>query len=172
MIWIYIVGGIFVLLGFSAFLGAPYVPSRRKDLGVLFEELHPIGRKDLVLDLGSGDGVVLREASRRGAQAVGFEVHPLFVYISRFLSRGDRNVSIQLANVWTTPFPDGVTLVYAFSVARDGKRLTRKVQREANRLGRTLTLVCYGNPLPKREPVRLHGAYELYEFRPLHPSKP
>jgi hypothetical protein len=116
--------------------------------------------------------VVLREASRRGAQAVGFEVHPLFVYISRFLSRGDRNVSIQLANVWTTPFPDGVTLVYAFSVARDGKRLTRKVQREANRLGRTLTLVCYGNPLPKREPVRLHGAYELYEFRPLHPSKP
>lgn len=168
MLWIYILGAIVVFLGLSVFFGAPYVPSHRRDIKRLFDELTPVGPDDLVLDIGSGDGVVLREASRRGARAVGYEIHPLFVGIARVLSAGDRRVKVQWANAWTTPFPNDVTLVYAFAVGRDGKRLTRIVQREADRLGRPLMLVCYGNPLQNREPVRIFEAYHLYRFEPLH----
>lgn len=168
MLWVYIVGVLVVFVGISVFFGAPYVPSRRKDVRRMFEELVPISEADVVLDLGSGDGVVLREASRRGAQAVGYEIHPLFVFISRMASFGDPHVRVRWTNAWTAPFPKAVTLVYIFSVGRDGTKLVRKMQHEANLLGRPLSLVCYGNALPGRTPLRSFEAYFLYVFEPLH----
>lgn len=168
MLWLYVVGIIAVFIGISAFFGAPYVPSHRKDIKRLFDELIPISESDTVLDLGSGDGVVLREASRRGAKAVGYEIHPLFVGIAKLASWGDPRVSVYWANAWSAPFPKSVTLVYAFSTSRDGKKLAEKVQHEADTLGRALTLVCYGNALPHHEPVQTFDAYFLYTFQPLH----
>lgn len=168
MLWIYIVGVIVVFIGISAFFGAPYVPSHRRDIRRLLDELPPLTDKDVVLDIGSGDGIVLREVSRRGAKAVGYEIHPLFVGISKLLSLGDSRVRVRWANAWTAPFPEDVTFIYAFAVGRDGRRLAQKVQKEADRLGRSLTIVCYGNPLPGRESARTIGAYHLYTFQPLH----
>lgn len=168
MLWVYAIGVVALLIGISAFFGAPYVPSHRKDVRRLFDEFVPISKRDTVLDIGSGDGLVLREASKRGARAIGYEIHPLFVGISRLASLGDGRVQVRWANAWTAPFPKTVTLVYAFSTGRDGKRLASKVQHEANTLERPLTLVCYGNALPKREPLQTFGAYYLYSFEPLH----
>ena len=168
MLWVYLVGISVVFVGISAFFGAPYVPSHRKDVRRMFDELAPIAEGDTVLDVGSGDGVVLREVSRRGAHGVGYEIHPLFVLISKLASFGDAKVHIKWANAWTTPFPKAVTLVYIFSVGRDSARLVKKMQHEANILGRPLTLVCYGNALPGQKVVRSFEAYYLYVFEPLH----
>ena len=49
-----------LILGFTAFFGAPYVPSRRKELKMLFDETYKLNPNDTLVDLGSGDGVVLR----------------------------------------------------------------------------------------------------------------
>jgi len=38
---------------------------------------------DLVIDLGSGDGLFVIEAARRGAKAVGYEINPILVWWSR-----------------------------------------------------------------------------------------
>lgn len=168
MVWVYLFGAIVAIVGGSVFFGAPYVPSHRKDIRRLFDECVPVSESDTVLDIGSGDGVVLREASRRGARAVGYEIHPLFVGISKVLSWNDPNVQVQWANAWTAPFPESVTLVYIFSVGRDGPKLARKMQHEADTLGRPLTLACYGNALPDRKPTQAFGAYYLYVFEPLH----
>ena len=168
--WIvFIVFGVIAFLGLSVLTGAPYVPSHRRDVRQLFRDLG-IGSDDVVLDIGSGDGIVLREASRCGATAIGYEIHPFFVVLSRLISRRDSKVSIILTDAWKAPFPDTVTLVYIFSVGRDGRRVVRKMEHEARRLGRTLDIVCYGNPLPKQEAVRQYGAYYRYRFQPLHSS--
>jgi hypothetical protein len=168
MLWVYIVGMVVVLVGISVFFGAPYVPSHRKDVRRMFEGLVPISEGDVVLDIGSGDGIVLREASRRGARAIGYEIHPLFVGISKIASFGDSRVQVKWTNAWTAPFPKSVTLVYIFAVGRDGVKLMKKMQREADALGRPLTLVCYGNALPGKTPVQTFEAYYLYTFEPLH----
>lgn len=168
MLAVYLIGALIVFVGMSVFFGAPYVPSRRRDIQRLFSEARLLHKEDVVLDIGSGDGMVLREVSRRGASAVGYEIHPLFVAISKILSRGDKRVRIELVNAWLAPFPKDVTLVYAFSVGRDRVRLARKVQQEATRLNRELTLVCYGNPLPGLQPDQRFEAYLLYTFQPLH----
>jgi len=171
MTWVYIVGGIVALLGFSVFFGAPYVPSRRRDLMRMFDELYPITAKDVLIDVGSGDGVILREASHRGAKAVGYEISPLLVVISKLLSRGDKNISITMANFWLAKFPEDTTVIYAFSVERDAKKLTKKIQSEADRLAKPLVLICYGSPLPHVSTKREFEAYHLYEFHPLQVSE-
>ena len=71
---------IVILVGFSAFTGAPYVPSHRRDVARAFRELYSLDANDVLVDIGSGDGVVLRQASQRGARAVGYEIHPLLVF--------------------------------------------------------------------------------------------
>jgi len=171
MLWLYVIGSFIVLIGISAFFGAPYVPSRRRDVKHMFNELIPLSPDDVVLDLGSGDGVVLREVSRRGARAVGYEIHPLFVWVSKALSLNDELVTVRWANAWTAAFPSDVTVVYIFSVGRDADKLARKMQREADVLDRSIQLVCYGNPLPGVTPTRTYEAYTLYIFHPLHRNK-
>jgi len=156
-----------VLGGFSVFFGAPYVPSRRRDLKRMFDELYPLKNSDVLIDIGSGDGVVLREASRRGAKAIGYEISPFLVALSKWLSRGDERVSVQIANFWYAKFPQDTTIIYIFSVHRDSRKLLRKMQREANRLMKPLYLVSYGNPLPDTATVRSFEAYHLYQFHPL-----
>jgi SAM-dependent methyltransferase len=148
-------------------IGAPYVPSHNSDVAIAFDTLYPLGKKDTVVDIGSGDGRVLRAASSRGAKAVGFELNPLLWLISRLLSLRDPRVSVQLRDAWTTAFPDETTLVYAFAVQRDGRKLVRTVQRESNRLERSLVLLCYGSPLKGLTPHSEKGAHYRYLIKPL-----
>ncbi|MEO6110119.1 MAG: hypothetical protein ABIP50_03870 [Candidatus Saccharimonadales bacterium] len=166
MIWIYIVGSIVVFFTFVVFFGAPYVPSHRRDIRRVFEHLK-IGPKDLIVDVGSGDGIVLRIAAERGATAVGYELQPVLVWISRLASLRFPKVSIVLANFWRIELPPKTTLVYAFSVSRDQKKLAKKMQTEANRLNRSVKLLCYGSPLKEVTPDSTFEAYALYSFHPL-----
>ncbi len=172
MIVPYILGIIVIIIGFGAFFGAPYVPSRRRDLKRMFDELYLLNADDVVADIGSGDGLVLREVRRQGAQAVGYEINPVLAFISRLLSFGDKGVRIHLANFWLAALPKDVTLVYIFSVSRDGRKLKQKMQVEADALGKPLLLVCYGSPLPGIQAVKTFEAYHLYRFSPLQSPQP
>jgi hypothetical protein len=163
---------LFLLFSFVVFFGAPYVPSLKKDMNKAFDELYTIKKADVVLDVGSGDGVVLREISKRGGKAIGYEINPVLVLLSHFFWRKDSNVKVQWKNFWTTPFPKDTTLVYAFAVSRDVKRLEQKMQQESNKLKRVVYLISYGSELGHILPKKQAGAHHLYEFKPLQIKKP
>ena len=166
VLWLVAVSLLVLLFGGMAFFGAPYVPSRRRYVHRLFRHMKLID-KDLVVDLGSGDGVVLREAAQFGARAVGYELNPILVFVSRLLAPKTKRVRTVLANAWTTPFPVNTTVVYIFSVGRDERRLLKTVQREVNRLGRPLRLVCLGNPLKDVPMIDTVDAYSIYRIEPV-----
>ena len=153
--------------GIVVFRGAPYVPSRRRYIKQAFTELYRLGSNDVLVDVGSGDGIVLRIASEYGARAIGLELNPVLVLISRLLSRGDKKVRVSLADFWLTPLPDETTVVYAFMVTRDIKKIIKKMQSEADRLGRPIGFITYGNRLPGRQYDRALVGYALYTFVPL-----
>jgi hypothetical protein len=168
--WLLVGAGLIFLVGFVAFTGAPYVPSRRADINRLFTKLRPLTARDVVVDIGSGDGVVLRTVSSLGAQAVGYEIHPLLVLISRVLSRGDPRVRVQLANFWRKPLPDDVTIVYTFGEGRDIAKMYARVEQEASRLGRPLTFVSYAFDITGIKPDASDKSYFVYEVKPLQAS--
>lgn len=165
--WLTIACILVVFVGFTAFLGAPYVPSKRRDVERALTELYKLSAKDLLVDLGSGDGIVLRIASKFGARAVGFEVHPFLVWLSRRLSRADNQVRVELASFWRAKLPDDVTVVYVFADSRDIKKVFGYLQREANRLDKTLSLISYGFKVAT-PPLKTVGAHHLYRIKPLH----
>ena len=165
--------GAFIILvfGFVVFRGAPYLPSHREETRQALEELYNIADKDVLVDIGSGDGIILRLATKQGARAVGYELNPVLVMISRFLSRNDTSVRVVLADFWIKNLPNDTTIVYAFSVSRDSKKLAEKLQTESTRLGRDLYLMTYGIPLKQKTELRKRRGHHLYLFSPLQQTK-
>ncbi len=165
-----LVGILIVTFGVIVFVGAPYVPAKMPAVRRAFDELYGVQENDLLLDLGSGDGRIVREAARRGARGVGYELNPILVCIANLLSRRQPNAKSVVANMWTTPFPEQTTVIYVFVVSRDARRLVRKVQKEATRLGRTLYVLSFAFELDA--PIlRKNNLHFLYEIRPLHSEK-
>ena len=159
---IWVLFALVLLFGFVVFFGSPYVRTLRSDRKRVFDELYKLSADDLVVDLGSGDGVVLREISARGARAYGIELNPALVLISRFLSRRDSRVQIVLGNLRTTVFPDDATLVYAFINTTHAETVGKIIQRESVRIGRELYVVSYGAKIPGLKIEKKKGAYTLY----------
>lgn len=163
---LFIICLIILLVGFVAFTGAPYVPSKRREVEKAFKKLYPLSFNDTLVDLGSGDGLVLRVASRCGARAIGFELHPILVWLSRFLSRHDDRVMIKQANLWRAKLPKQTSVVYIFADGRDMAKLHRFMISETKRLNKRLYLISYGFKFSIPE-VRSVGAHFLYTFEPL-----
>jgi hypothetical protein len=173
MMWVFWLFAVIVLtFGFVVFWGAPYVPSKKKELAEAFDTLYSVGAKDVLVDIGSGDGVVLRAAAARGARAVGYELNPLLVLLTRWLSRGQPRVEAKTANFWHMQVPSDTTIIYVFAVSRDIVKLTHKIAQEATRLGRPLLVMSYGCEIPDMTPIQTHGAHGLYEIMPLQTQKP
>lgn len=162
--------GVFLL---TALIGAPYVPTRRREAREAFTVLRPLTAGDVVLDIGSGDGAVLGVVARAGATAVGYEINPFLVAISRWrLRRHRETVTVRLRNFWATSFPDATTVVYTFGDSRDIAKMYQKVQREATRLEKPIDLISYAFQVPGQQSQRVHRAYFLYAVPPLHQAKP
>ena len=167
MIWLWwgLVGLVF-LFGVMALTGAPYVPSRRQDVEQAFTDLYQMSDNDTLVDMGSGDGTVLRVARRHGATVYGIELNPLLVFVSRWRFRGDARAKIVCGNLSATNFPDTTTIVYTFGDSRDIARMARAVQQQANRLRRPLWFVSYAFAVPGWEAERQSGPHILYKVEP------
>lgn len=168
MAWFWVLFAVILVFGFVVFRGAPYVPSQRKELAKAFDKLYPLSENDTLIDIGSGDGIVLREAARRHARAIGYELNPILVLISRLLSRRQPLVSTYLADFWFVQLPPETTVIYVFGESRDIVKMAQKVADEANRLNKNLFLISYGFAVPGLNPVKKVAAYYLYRFTPLH----
>lgn len=171
----WLITAIFIVLFVSMLVtlrGAPYVPSRARDVRRAFDELYAVGPDDKLFDIGSGDGLILRLAAQRGAQAVGVELNPFLVLLSAWLNRRYPKARTRLGDVWLSRLPADTTLVYVFGTGRDLERITDWVQSQTDRLGRPLYLMSYGFELADRRAYRAYGAHHLYLFQPLQSPKP
>lgn len=166
-----LLGGIIALVlmfGLVVFRGAPYVPSRRRDVRRAFKELYPLGPSDLLVDIGAGDGVVLRQAAACGARAVGYELNPVLVGVSLLLSRSYRHlITVRLADFWRVKLPGDTTIVYTFGESRDITKMYTKVVQEATRLDRTLYFMSFGFHVPDVAPYKKDKTFFLYRVDPL-----
>ena len=162
---------IILVFGIVVFRGSPYVPSHKHHIRQAFSELYQLGNEDFVVDIGSGDGVVLREAAKTGASAIGFEINPILVFISKILSKKFKKVEIKFADFWLVNLPPATTVIYVFSVTRDVKRIAMHVQRQSNLLNKPLYIISYGSKFEALKEVKNVGPYYLYLVEPLQPAK-
>lgn len=80
--------------------GALFVPTQRMRINAVADAL-PMEPGQVFVDLGCGDGRVLRTMSRRyGVFARGVDINPLACFVGRLQSLGNRNVRIRQGNFW------------------------------------------------------------------------
>lgn len=110
-------------IGFAK--GAPFVRTRRDRMKTMLS-LAAIKPGETVIDLGSGDGTLLLEAARLGANAIGVELNPFLVWYSRARAKksglGDR-IRVIRKNFFSYPLGHAdVVFLYLLTTTNDALR--------------------------------------------------
>jgi ubiquinone/menaquinone biosynthesis C-methylase UbiE len=158
-----IVALIFLLPGLT---GAPYVPTLKKSVEIALTKLYPVKKGDLLIDLGAGDGVVLYTATKHGAKALGLEINPILTLIAKWRFRKNRNITMRCRNFYHYRFPDDTTVVYAFAVSLHIKKIRRKIEDEATRIGKPIYFISNAFNLKDIKPEKQLDSFYLYKIAP------
>ncbi len=133
-------------LSLSFFLGPPYLPTPKSVIKEMLD-LTKVGGKDLIIDLGSGDGVILIEAAMRGASSIGYEINPFLVLVTKIkaLTKGLTNK----VSVHTQPYQranlKSATVVYCYNMPKFIPTIEKKLRKEASK---NVKIVSYKFPIP------------------------
>lgn len=166
MIILYVFLAIILLIFVVVFIGAPYVPTLRSDARRILD-LYPWSKKDVLVDIGSGDGLILRLLSPRINRAIGYELSPIIFIISWLLSRHYKNVDIICKNFWNEKIPKETTVVYGFLAERYMKKCQKLLQAHVDRTGKPIHFISYSFKLPNQHPIKQDGPMILYKITPL-----
>lgn len=155
-----LIGLVVLIFCMVVFFGAPYLPTfkRQSEVALDLLELKP---GQTLLELGSGDGRVLRVAARRGLNAIGYEINPLLVLVSVVVTwKYRKQVRIIWGNYWSKQWPnaDGI---FVFLITRYMKKLDKKVSQYPHR---PVKLVSFAFKIPGRAAAREKDGSYLYKF--------
>jgi hypothetical protein len=147
-----------VLIAIAAFVfmlififGPPYVPTPMPVIKQLIQ-ICKVSTKDIVIDLGSGDGRMLIEAARKGAQTKGWEINPFLVvwtYVYALLFGVSHRVKVYPKS-YTTAHLNDATLVFLYNLPRYMPQLETIMQRDLKKGSR---IVTYKFKLMSRKPT-------------------
>lgn len=151
---------IVIPFGIGAILGAPYVPILGRDSRRILQQAGLKPGQTLV-DLGSGDGRLLRAAAAQGIRCIGYEINPYLVFVSRIVCWRYRGlVTIHTADIWHTKLPPA-DVIYIFILDRYMQRLETKFRAE---ISRPTKVISYVFKLPSEQPVSETHNTTTYEF--------
>jgi SAM-dependent methyltransferase len=141
-------------------MGAPYVPILKRDSDALFKlaELKP---GQTIIDLGCGDGRMLRTAASQGIHGIGYEINPFMVIVAKIVCwRYRKLVTIHLANLWRTDLPPA-DAIYVFLMPQFMERLDHRLQEQIHQ---PTKVVSFAFAIPGR-PTSAHNKNTfVYEY--------
>ncbi len=165
---------LFFLLGLLIFFGACQIYIKVLQPGAIYYpttdlvvaqilELSQASSKDVLIDLGSGDGRILIAAARLGVRAIGYEINPLLVWRSRRLiceAKLDKLVTVYWKSFWKADFSKAtVVTVYLFPNLMN--RLQRLLEKKVRH---PIRLIANDYPFTKLTPKKHYQKIYLYYF--------
>ena len=151
---------VFLSFTFVILFGAPYLPTLKPRIDDAFDLLK-LKKGSTLLELGSGDGRVLKEAAKRGYNAVGIEYNPLLVVYSKIATFSYRKqVAVRWGNFWTTPPPD-TDAVFVFLLDRYMAKLDNLLQISYKK---PVTLVSFAFKIPGKTIHKQKRGLYLYKY--------
>jgi 16S rRNA A1518/A1519 N6-dimethyltransferase RsmA/KsgA/DIM1 with predicted DNA glycosylase/AP lyase activity len=157
-------GFILILVGFllintlGFLIGAPYAPTPNKNVKQLLKELK-LTKKDVVYDLGSGDGRLLIEVSKFKAQAIGFEINPFLYLFTLYRIKQIIRAKVYLKDFWKQDLSNA-TIIFAFILPQFMSRLEKKLASEVKPGTKVITYLAN---LPKK-PIKSFSGFNIYLF--------
>lgn len=153
-----------VCFAFVCFIGSPFVPTRKKWAEEALK-LIKLNKDDIVVDLGAGNGKILRLLSEKEIKSIGYEINPILVVLAKVHLFRNKYAKIKIKNYWKIDLPKQTTVVYAFMVERDAKKLEEYLSQQAKMVNTAeLKLITFGFSLPNQKPVKRTSSSSLYIF--------
>lgn len=134
---------------YAAKIGAPYAPTRLKVVRKAFKQFG-VGSDDVLVDLGVGDGSILREAASLGAKAYGYELSPIMWAIAWLRLLRYKQAKVYYANFYKKDLTDA-TVIFSFLMPNNMPRVKSYLLKQA--LPNTRYFMSYAFPLPDDEPL-------------------
>lgn len=141
-------------------LGAPFLRTKKSARQKMFE-FADIKPGERIVDLGSGDGVFLFEAARRGAVAVGYEINPFLVTQTKTAAKSlglSDKIEVYKQNFWQVDL-SGFDVVFLFGISHIMSKLEKKLRAELKPGAR---VISYTFKFPKWQPVKEQDNVSLY----------
>lgn len=158
MLWYALISISSLLIAYflGVFTGAHYMPTTPSRVARMLR-LANLTNGDRLIDIGSGDGRIVMEAARRGVEAVGYEINPILVLLSKRAIRkaGLTNARIVWGDFWKQDF-GAYTVVTVYGIPHIMGLLERKVALELPSGGR---IVSNTFPLPAMQGIQEEGIY-------------
>lgn len=160
MIWLGIIG-IAVLIPFLlvSFVGAPYVPTHKKNLEAVFNSIK-LPKDALIIDLGSGDGRLLVFAARKGYRVVGYELNPFLVLVSRIRLRKYENARVHMQNFWQADVSQA-DLVFTFLATKFMDKLNKVI---VPKMKKDSYFASYAFEIPDLELLHKQNSVNMYKL--------
>lgn len=166
--------GVVIILGFyhwwreyTSKSGAPFVETPPAVVQRIVN-MAQIDSKDVVFDLGSGDGRILIASAMKGAKAIGVEKDKLRVLYSKLwikLLRFDNQIKIIQKDLFKTDLSKA-TVVCCYLLPETHKKLEKKFKKELKK-GTKIVAVAFKLPSMKPEKVDpcgvVYGPLYLYK---------
>jgi hypothetical protein len=160
--WLLLVIAFVLGSGFAlgALLGAPYLPVRRQDEQSLLD-LGELKAGDTLIDLGAGDGRLLKVAAKRGIKGIGYEIN-LLLYLWSLINcwRYRRLVTLRWGNYWDVKLPQA-DAIYVFLISHYMAKLDEKLTRE---ITKPTKVISYVFRIPNKKPYKTTKNASLYLY--------
>lgn len=125
-------GGVLLgcLIALSWFAGsdAPYIPTRMEAIRKILK-LAGVKKGKKIYELGSGDGRVVIEAAKMGAESIGIEQSWIRVLYSRYKASNLYNAKFYHGNIFSKDYSDG-DIVYIYLLLKGVAKLEEKLKKE------------------------------------------
>lgn len=168
VVWVVI--GVGLLFGLTAFRGAPYVPAHRRQVEIALDLLR-LRPGEVLVDLGSGDGVVLKAAAERGLLAYGYEINPVLCLIAWLRCwRYRSQVKVLWRDFWLSELPPQTKAVFVFAAGPFMKKLARKFAATVSERHASLLVASYGFELAGQTPIASRSGVHIYRYQPASPQ--
>lgn len=163
LIIIMLVLGFFALIMIlSTIIGVPFVPTKLAD-AIKMIELAEIKPGQTVIDLGSGAGRLLFLSAQKGANAIGYELNPFLIFLTRLIIRVKGlkgQIKVINHSIYSADLSQA-DVVLAFLMPGPMKKLAPKFIRE---LKPGAKVVSYSFSWPGKEPSQKVGKIFVYEI--------
>ena len=150
--------GIFYAI--DLFLDLPFVGTKKDKIETIIK-LAQIRKNETVIDLGSGDGRLLFAAAAKEAYAIGYELNPFLVLLTRFHAKVkglEKNVMVYRQNFWKSDLKVA-DVIFVYSLKKTIGRFEDFIYKKAKPGTRIIVNL---HPFPNKKPVKTESGIYLY----------